>query len=122
MLDLEYEVYESAADRIAMEQNSKKWWQKFEHFYTAQRETTKKYGLRDSTGEMKFTNNEIAEIHASKLEDTHSETENPDFDDRFKRAVQNEVQARENELSPSESPDLHILFREPVKWRSYCQS
>ena len=63
---------------------------------------------------MKLEPHEIAEIHASRLEQTHSEPEDPNYDARYKQAVNNEVHAREVKLKPGDAPNPYILFEEPV--------
>ena len=115
MLKDEAEVFEeSTTDKIAQEKDTSKRWRLFEAFLESQREPAQKSGILDDQGNMKTMDKDIAEVHASRLEKTHADANDPNFMDDWKEAVEEEVERREDEISPNQQPDPYVLLEDPV--------
>ena len=63
---------------------------------------------------MKIRDEDIAEIHAKRLEQTHSDANKPHFDNQWKTLIEGEVEANKETLNPSILPDVNILINDPV--------
>ena len=106
---------ENKGDNIAKERDTTKRWKKFNEFCKEQNEATKVSGIIDETdGIIKTKDIDLAQIHANRLEKTHSDPEDPIFDQEWKEHVESEVNERINEIRPNTTPDPYVLHEEPV--------
>ena len=105
---------EQTSDKIANERDATKRWRKFDAFCKQQQEATKKSGLLDNHGVIRIKDEELAEIHATRLEKTHSDIEDTSFDQGWKDHVEQEIQESINLISPNSAPDQYVIQEEPV--------
>ena len=106
---------ENKGDAIAKERDTTKRWRKFDQFCKGQQEATKMTGIIDERdGTVKTKDADLAAIHANRLEQTHSDLEDPNFDQEWKTHVVAEVDKKIDEISPNTIPDPYVLYEEPV--------
>ena len=106
---------ENKGDAIAKERDTTKRWRKFDQFCKGQQEATKMTGIIDERdGTVKTKDADLAAIHANRLEQTHSDLEDPNFDQEWKTHVVAEVDEKIDEISPNMIPDPYVLYEEPV--------
>ena len=70
------------AEKIAKEKDTAKRWRLLNKFKNKLEETPPNTGLYNDAGEFKIDEQSVADIHASRLEKTHSEPIHPSFDQR----------------------------------------
>lgn len=100
---------ERLAEKMTAEPDLRKRWKFFNDFQQRNSEPVQRLGLLLPDGSVAFEDQEIAEAHASRLEETHSDANDPEFDDNWRQFVEAEVTRREAEIKPCSSPDPEVL-------------
>lgn len=101
------------AENLTKEPDTATRWRLFDKYRKSCEESTLNSGLYNENGEIKLDNSDIAEIHATRLEKTHSDPNDPSFNQAWREAVDREVGTRREELSPTAEPDEEV-FDNPV--------
>ena len=108
------------AKNILTESDLGRRWKLFREFEGGTSKVAHSGGIENRAGELVTEEEDLVELHAERLEETHSFPNNALFDEDWKEEVEAEVEAWETELEPTigvpsaSTPELETITQEEV--------